>query len=845
MSSFAEVAEPPESIEDSTWLFPTRSEDAIRFRNLRTWDRFYDQSFLEPRTAYISEQPTQIFDSVLALQAGDSGRILQSQAVLAALLHLGLGRESFLYYYNEEQRTFRPRVEDGRSSGYSLDTFSHFTSTLIQQGNSMKTLRQSLPKTQMVGESFPALVAFGGELSEILSVLEAQVLNASSKIASLLQLETIFKGTRQTVACLQDMISMTERTKTDEDLVSQILKMVAEAEHGPASLRWVFFKILESASRPWQESIGGWTGLRHGISVQFEARLPPFVTLNGKMKRDADLNATTEQEYEFAPSGMPSFISEEDSQLIFETGRALRLLENHLPDHPLTTYAGSSSPEAPELEWQFTWHDIERVSIRAKEYEDNLRQAIERYHMHGRVKAETETTKKKVHSTHASSTMSAQERREWLHRSIATIERPLDGKLFLLEDDAAQSIMDEAAEADVFPPPVSLLASLSFQPFVAAQSRLVNQACLRLLFKDFDIRAHFSLLYRYSLLGDGVFSSRLSHALFNPDLESAERRKGHSRLGTTGLKLGYRDRWPPASSELRLALMGILTDSYFPAGYTARPSLFREDLPGGLSFAIRDMSEGELQRCVDPNSIYALDFLRLQYRAPPPLNAVITATSLNKYDAIFKLLLRAKRMLFVVDQLSRDLAKRASFKTPRDIRCQRFRIEGHHFVSTVCTYFFDGVTEPWGVLRRRMNGVVEDMDKVRTGSGESVSKLRDFHDHLLDRMMFTLLLRKRQGEVMKLLEEIFGLILRFANYVRTADRGLLEYDLAELYDAFRKKVRIFVTVCRGLSERRGHGGTSSVGSGCEVWTQSNANEDGDSTMGQLLLKFELSGFYAH
>ena len=74
---------------------------------------------------------------------------------------------------------------------------------------------------------------------------------------------------------------------------------------------------------------------------------------------------------------------------------------------------------------------------------------------------------------------------------------------------------------------------------------------------------HLGLQRSFHLLGDGVFVSRLTAALFDPEQASTERERGVMRSGTgMGLRLGSRGTWPPASSELRLALMGILGDCY-------------------------------------------------------------------------------------------------------------------------------------------------------------------------------------------------------------------------------------------------------------------------------------------
>lgn len=584
------------------------------------------------------------------------------------------------------------------------------------------------------------------------------------------------------------------------------------------------------------------------MKLQHQSQSPGFVKVIEQSCKVEDKREMKKLEYEFEPFSMPSFITEEDARVIFDTGKSLRLLEAHQPEHPLLEPFAETGVETPNLTWNFSWEDIQRIQTQAQEYERTLQIAIEDFDLEGTRRTSTQLNRKQ-NNTEANMFLSEETVRAYISASISAIERPLSELsttgVDALSDFGCLNINEVPKET--FAPPISLVPTLSFHSLISTQAHLTNRACLRLLFKDHDLRSHFTLLHRYSLFGDGVFASRLSHALFDPELQTTERRKGHSRAGTSGLKLGSRDTWPPASSELRLALMGILTDSYYHATQSdGGSSMFRNELPGGLSFSIREMSEQELQRCVDPDSIEALDFLKLEYKPPSSLDAVITPTSLLKYDAVFKLLLRATRILFVVNQLFRDtkigsMAHRRSIDTVT----QSFRIESHHFISALCAYLFEGVQVNWTKLLERLEDVERNIDR---GGTDSLSNLRDFHDMVLDRMMFALILRKRQAQVMKLLEEIFGMVLQFARHItlEKASFGKAEgivnrTDLGKIYEKFRKKVRVFISVCRGLSERRGQGGTAAHH---ELSRNRETGEDGGNTIGQLLLKLEMSGFYS-
>ena len=857
VSSSPDLFEFPDVREENIWSFSEADESEQKRGRFRSWEAFYDNGSKEPNTVYISEGGPQVFDAVIAAAAektkGDdvslgSGRVIQSGPLLSCLHQLGLGRESLLYSYDRGTRSFYPCIEDGRMTGYSLETFQSLTAAFIDQGNKIAELHSFIDQTQASSGSSPAMVALAGSFSSLLVTLQADIGEAARSVHSLLQLQSLFDRPRQLGTLLFDLRRNLGATTTDEELLSTFYKIVSDSEPMAGWLRTTLFHIFQSVSRPWLESAGGWLGLEANSVIGSLNQCPNFVKVNEEARKDGHGKGMTGYDYDLELRSMPNLLASEDVKTLFESGRNLRLLGAHQPRHPLFERASSGLLEFPELEWCSSWDDVDKVQVKAKDYECSLRKAIDDFNLHGeRQLSQHSYTGATAQCEPMSNCLSEEAAKAYISASIASFEEPLPrlhsevGNMPLFTSFQERPRSNITSEGGDFSPPISLLPVLSFNPLISSQAHLINHACLRLLFREHNLRSHFSLLHRYSLFGDGVFASRLSHALFDPELPTAERRKGRSRAGISGLKLGSRDNWPPASSELRLALMGILIESYHDTGKLEASSLFRNDLPGGLSFAIRDMSEEELKRCMDPNSIEALDFLRLHYDPPPPLNAVITQSSLLRYDAVFKLLLRTLRVLFVANQLFQDTkhsARRSDYVT------QRFRIESHHFTLAISNYLFDGVQANWNILERKLKDSDRELDRNST---ESLSDLRDFHEQLLDRMMFTLILRKRQAQVMKLLEDIFSLILQFARCIRSEASGLIEEvdgktDIRQIYEKFNKKVRVFIHVCRGLSERRGQGGLTmreahqDVSNGDEI-------EDGGNTIGQLLLKFEMSGFY--
>ena len=295
--------------------------------------------------------------------------------------------------------------------------------------------------------------------------------------------------------------------------------------------------------------------------------------------------------------------------------------------------------------------------------------------------------------------------------------------------------------------------------------------------------------------------------------------------------------------------MGILSDSYASnkassKGAACGPTSAGAELPGGLSFAIRELSEDELEKCKAPEAIEALDFLQLQYKAPPVIEAILTPSSLNKYDRIFRYLLRLVRLQAVVAKLLRDATGRNAPRRDGQSIVHKFRVDAYHFVTTLSHYSSaSGIEQLWMKLeplfaRTERCLARGDYDGV-VASAKSIHILRDLHKSCLDRMLHRLFLNKSHSQVMKLIENILGCILRFEVIVRdgngAGDGSTHEEAVLQLYQAFRKETGLFMRFLRDV-DGKGHG----VGPTME-------DVDLPSTKGDvfehLLLRLEMKQYY--
>ena len=99
--------------------------------------------------------------------------------------------------------------------------------------------------------------------------------------------------------------------------------------------------------------------------------------------------------------------------------------------------------------------------------------------------------------------------------------------------------------------------------------------------------------------------------------------------------------------------------------------------------------------------------------------------------------------------------------------------------------------------------------------------------------MFSLLLRRRQRKVVALVDEIFEFVLAFAKLQRAAAKQEVGDDewgraVEDLYAKLRGKIRVFLSVCRGLTGKKGYGRKGT--------TEENSIE-------RLVLAMEMNGYF--
>jgi hypothetical protein len=246
---------------------------------------------------------------------------------------------------------------------------------------------------------------------------------------------------------------------------------------------------------------------------------------------------------------------------------------------------------------------------------------------------------------------------------------------------------------------------------------------------------------------------------------------------------------------------------------------------------------------------------------------------------------------------------------------QRFRFDAQQFIIALHEYVFDvAISTTWTLFMKRLNIIAkesefelprehiwgrgstsdtvtlldEQSDVFSVGNvdefeneeeddeiGEGVKdleSLRAYHDHILDRMLFQCLLKKKQEAVMKVLNGIFTVVLTFANKLQQKRSRIIslqkrqEYwnSIKDLHGKFRLYTAMLVKILMALDEKGG----GRMGMGIKRTTNINPegesagtnfsasrddgrsyhdkvdNQSGGGFLQEFLLRVDFNGFYA-
>ncbi|KJX97908.1 gamma-tubulin complex component gcp6 like protein [Zymoseptoria brevis] len=741
--------------------------------SLHTWECFDGKDVCDSQaTAFLSEASQSAFDAAANLQSKHVG-VLPQDLVLRAMCNLAVGRPSSLFPWDSSKKKFRTTLPGASISGFTEMCSNNAAEAIMDMGNCIMRLRQFRDESLPRARSFPASRAMKHCVALVLSAIDESVSTGFASVESLLQLRHLVERPRSVLAVLYELCSTCETCLSEESFISMVSNRVWDLADTGHDCHAIMYCILTKISAPWLER----------LSIDIGLCDPATSALDAGLDHVQDNREHTQ-----------GFLELADLDLIHETRVATRLLREVAPTCPLL---GSTAPECLQAYASFAdaASSAEKAAHTARCYEARMIQAL----------AASPSSEPKLLSIHAQTTsypppaeqdgwLNPESNEDYIARSASLMSCAIiDGNQTQGDELVRQVTLACHDQSATSPDNISgLTAEVSsslmdrVRPMIATQHRLVNGVLLRSMLRDHHLREHLEVQRAHQLFGSGDFLTRLSTALFSPNAQSAERKRGVIPTGEVlGLRLGASSdqRWPPASSELRLTLADVLQDTQNPRPSSrASKNTGHQHVTFPISFAIRELSEEEIDRVLDVQSVHALDFLRLQYDPTPPVNAVLNLENLLSYDAIFRFLLKLVRQTYVTTNLPRDSfgshARKAAI----------FAHRSRHFISVLMTHTMDlGIDAPWRHFLSSFDQLERNLAEedaaadIGSKTSTSIEGLRVLHTACLERIRNRLYLRRKHEKVRLAMEKVFTAILSCAALLTASgevNAGDFETELA-------------------------------------------------------------------
>ncbi|KAL0828859.1 hypothetical protein ABMA28_003768 [Loxostege sticticalis] len=306
------------------------------------------------------------------------------------------------------------------------------------------------------------------------------------------------------------------------------------------------------------------------------------------------------------------------------------------------------------------------------------------------------------------------------------------------------------------------------------QLEVVNNSILTYFLVNLDMYEHLRSLKDYFFLMDGEFSRSICHNLF-------------SKLTKT----------LNPQELLNFATLHNILDKALGSSIS-HVHKFSEN----LSFTI---TESPLS--FQHSSPDVLQCLSLTYAVRWPLNIILSQEALLRYAKVFQFLVKMRRIFWVLGEdfeslkLSVKLSKQHSrklLKSPHYISIQIYRHVMASMIRALDNYIVTTcILSSWTEFEN-------DLTKART-----LDDLYECHVVYIKKVLFRCLLNNRSTPVMKLLNDIFTVILKFSRVLKAGewqqqDTGHFTHtsftQLQELYHLFEKLAKYLHKVVTKLME---------------------------------------------
>ena len=368
--------------------------------------------------------------------------------------------------------------------------------------------------------SLRCTVAVSSVLEDVLTLVQGAFSQRRSSPTSMLQLQAAIRRLSALLSCLEKLSVEVQRASSDEDILEVTFAQARAADLKGCHLRDMMRRVLQRVSVPWIDFLAEWTGTKSGS----EMALGPasvgvrnfFIKVDSVPSMD-DAGAETEDiDYVLAEDHILPFMPRDLVMLVFETGRSLRFIKSHHPDHFLTDIR-QASLQAPDLDWVFDWPSVLNREETVRLYHETLVRAVQEPTLGtAGEKEQPQRQDRREAAPNSPSIFFGVDEDDidaFFQISVEkTGQKPEineDGALGLaVRNHLHQGTLDDTTGLLDETPHWSLLPLLSFGGVISVQAQVVSRESLRLLFSEHSLRKHVNLMRSFSLMGDrGILQS--------------------------------------------------------------------------------------------------------------------------------------------------------------------------------------------------------------------------------------------------------------------------------------------------------------------------------------------------
>ncbi|KAK2577143.1 hypothetical protein KPH14_003303 [Odynerus spinipes] len=282
------------------------------------------------------------------------------------------------------------------------------------------------------------------------------------------------------------------------------------------------------------------------------------------------------------------------------------------------------------------------------------------------------------------------------------------------------------------------------------QSRIVNDALIKYLLNEHNMLTHLQSLRSYFFLLNGEFAKCLTNSLYARLYEISVPVELFNSATLTNL--------------LERALISSFSSNYMNSELL---SLSAIDTPMQLHIS-------------DP---HALDCLCLSYKISWPLNIILDDTVMLQYSKVFKFLLMIGRVLWVLQEDFRMM--KAEYKAAISEQYHKLQLYRHSMTQFICA-LHNYIT--CSVLHTSWIEFEKDLCNSLT-----IDQIRFSHVNYIKRILSRCMLNSRGEKVRTCLGNIFKVILKFHNRLRS--QNWISISEGYIHPNFRKLEQMYEAFC--------------------------------------------------